>query len=372
MFRAADKWLIPYLARRKPALESGPIHLFLCVCDHFEPLHDTDSAGARRRIGDWQERFPEFTASFRDSDGCPPKHTFFYPVEQYREDLLGPLSELCARTGSEVEVHLHHHNDRPEVFRKILEEGKANLRNHGLLSSDSSGKIAYGFIHGNWALNNSDPARRGCGIDREIPILRKTGCYADFTMPSAPHPTQTRTINSLYYARDAPRRKAHDTGQPLTLGRTASLRDSAEHLFLVQGPLAPDWRRRKWRILPRLENADLTAANPPELSRLRTWTDQRIHVLGRPNWIFVKLHTHGGIPRNYEMLLGEPMRRFHRQLALFREESGINVHYVTARELANIAHAAEDGVQGPPGEYRDHIYRPPRVKTNLGGRFARE
>jgi len=371
MFRAADKWLIPYLARRKPVLESGRIHLLLCVCDHFEPLHDTDSAGALQRIGVWRQRFPELAASFRDSDGHPPKHTFFYPVEQYRWDLLDSLSDLCGHTGSEVEVHLHHHNDKPEVFRETLEEGKANLRKHGLLSSDLAGEIAYGFIHGNWALNNSDPARRGCGVDREIPILRQTGCYADFTMPSAPHPTQTRIINSLYYAQDAPRRKAHDAGQPMTVGRTAPLRDSADHLFLVQGPLAPDWRRRKCGILPRLENADLTAANPPGLSRLRTWADQRIHVVGRPNWVFVKLHTHGGIPRNYEMLLGEPMRRFHRELALFCTESGIDFHYVTAREMVNIAHAAEDGVQGAAGEYRDYIYRHACGKVSFGEQLAR-
>lgn len=357
MLRAADKWLIPYLSRKIPSLAPGPVHLMLCVCDHFEPLHDTDLAGAESRLRVWQDSFPALTAAFRDADGHPPKHTFFYPVEQYHEELVGPLSDLCAATGSEVEIHLHHHNDTVERFRESLETGKAVLLRHGLLAEDPLGRTVYGFIHGNWALNNSAPGGKGCGVDREIPILRATGCYADFTMPSAPHPTQTRTINSLYYAADAPRRKAHDSGTPVAVGQTARLRQSPDHLLLVQGPLAPDWRRRKWGLIPKLENGDLTGANPPSLQRLLTWTAQRIQVQGQPNWIFVKLHTHGGIPRNYGTLLGEKMRAFHEALGRFCQDSNLSLHYVTARELVNILHAAEDGLTNPPGDHRNHLYR---------------
>jgi len=357
MIRAADKWLIPYLRRKIPPFADGPVHLMFCVCDHFEPLHDTDRAGARSRLKAWQDAFPSLTDSFHDADGHPPKHTFFYPVEQYQEELITPLSELCEATGSEVEIHLHHHNDTPEGFRKALETGKSLLHAHGLLATDPQGRTVYGFIHGNWALNNSAPGGKGCGVDREIPILRSTGCYADFTMPSAPHPTQTRTINSLYYAADAPRRNAHDSGMPVAVGRTGELRESPDHLLLVQGPLAPEWRRRKWGILPKLENGDLTGANPPSLERLTTWTKQRIQVQGQPNWIFVKLHTHGGIPQNYRVLLGEPMARFHESLGRFCQTHKIFLHYVTARELVNILHAAEDGLPGSPGLYRNHLYR---------------
>jgi hypothetical protein len=258
-----------------------------------------------------------------------------------------------------VEIHLHHHNDHPENFQASLENGKANLRQHGLLANAPGGETVYGFIHGNWALNNSDPAGKGCGIDQEIPILRQTGCYADFTMPSAPHPTQTRTVNSVYYAADAPKKKAHDHGTPAGVGQTSRLRESANHLLLVQGPLALDWRRRKAGLLPRLENADLTGANPPSTVRLRNWIAQRIHVEGRPNWIFVKLHTHGGIPSNYGTLLGKIMREFHHDLGEFCRAIGIRLHYVTSRELVNLVHAAEDGQCGDPGALRNHYYRLP-------------
>ena len=93
---------------------------------------------------------------------------------------------------------------------------------HGLLACDRrTGRPAYGFIHGNWALDNSRPDGRWCGVNNELDVLRETGCYADFTFPSAPSPTQPRKINSIYYAVDDPQptpfarpgdRRRHPTG----------------------------------------------------------------------------------------------------------------------------------------------------------------
>src|SRR3546814_3205543 len=57
------------------------------------------------------------------------------------------------------------------------------------------------------------------GLDNELTLLRELDCYADFTMPSAPSPTQTTTINSIYYATDDPvRPKSHDTSTPARVG----------------------------------------------------------------------------------------------------------------------------------------------------------
>src|SRR5258707_498316 len=79
----------------------------------------------------------------------------------------------------------------------------------------------YAFIHGNWALDNSRPDGRWCGINNELDVLRETGCFADFTLPSAPSPCQTSTINRIYYAVDDPKRpKSHDTGFPIAEHRT--------------------------------------------------------------------------------------------------------------------------------------------------------
>jgi hypothetical protein len=125
----------------------------------------------------------------------------------------------------------------------------------------------------------------------------------------------------------------------------------------VQGPLGLNWRRRKLGLFPSIENADLTGINPPCPERLRAWLKLGIHVDGQPNWIFIKLHTHGGVERNMAALLGDPMRRFFEHLITeYNDGANCRVHFVTARELANIVHAAEDGKTGDPGAWRDYRY----------------
>ncbi len=355
MLKSLDLWLPGYLRRPARQHVEGVTHLFIAVCDHFEPLHKANSEIALRRIADWSREYPRLGA-FRDADGHSPRHTFFYPVEQYEPALLEPLAALCCQTGCEVEIHLHHDRDTPENFRATLERGKQDLGRHGLLSRDEAGAVRFGFIHGNWALDDSHPAGHGhgCGVRHELRILREAGCYGDFTLPSAPNRTQTRIVNSLYYATSTPDPKSHDTGRLAQVGVPPS-----GDLLLVQGPLGLNWTRRKFGLLPRIENADLTAANPPTLNRLKLWLELQIHVQGRPEWLFIKLHTHGAPSPNREMLLGEPMRRFHADLARFIGENGgkYALHYVTAREMVNLLHAAEDGRAGEPALYRDYRYR---------------
>lgn len=340
--------------KRRIPVSDAPVHICLAVCDHFEPLHASDKEGALARIHNWKEKFPKLIDPFRDTDGLPPKHTFFYPVEQYDPDLLEPLASLCAQSGSEVEIHLHHEDDTPEGLVEALEKGKRDLENHGLLSKDAHGATRYGFIHGNWALNNSHPEGKGCGVDHEIPILRGSGCYADFTMASAPSPTQSRLVNTIAYAEDLLGEAAMNQAKPVTFGEGAIRREDGSKLLMINGPLALNWRRRKWGVIPRIETGDLTGANPVNMERLRLAGKQGISVEGKPDWVFVKFHTHGGIERNFGMLLGESMRRFHEELG---QERDLRFHYMTARELANVVHAAEDGCEGSPGDYRNHCYR---------------
>jgi hypothetical protein len=353
MFKGLHLWLPSYLRRRQPPWDpSRETHLLLCVCDHFEPFHHASRTEAIARVHRWENDFPALSHSVRDSSGLPLCHTFFHPIEQPDEEVLASLGRLCRATPCETEIHLHHKNDTAENLAATLEKGKRDLARHGLLSTDRSGAIRFGFIHGNWALDNSHPGGAYCGVSNELRVLEEAGCYADFTMPSAPDLTQTSTVNSIYYATPSARPKSHDRGRPARAG----MPDPGGFL-LVQGPLGLDWRRRKWGFLPRIENADLTPRNPPTLARLRLWLDLALHVEGRPQWVFAKLHTHGGIPRNMDMLLGEPMRHFHRALAGFAATHPLfHYHYVTARQLVNIIHAAEADKSGDPTTYCDFRY----------------
>src|SRR6516162_2433156 len=201
---------------RRATVPARGAHLLLCIADHFEPLHGCPALRtARERVARWLHDYPQQFGNLRDSDGRTPRHTFFYPCEEYEPEFLDALTELCRQGFGEVEIHLHHDKDTARRMERTLIEFRQLLaEEHGLLSFHrQTGETAYGFIHGNWALCNSRPDGRWCGVNEEIDILRSTGCYADFTMPSAPHPTQARTINQLYYARNmAGRARSHDSG----------------------------------------------------------------------------------------------------------------------------------------------------------------
>lgn len=361
MLKALDKWLLPWLRQCSTRPSTPVTDVVLAVCDHFEPFHHTDRAGAMRRMAEWHERLPDLTAAARDHDGGGPKHTFFYPVEQYDPEIMDSIAELCRTTRNEVEVHLHHEKDTAENFKRSLEQGKVDLRRHGLLGSDAQGAPVFGFIHGNWALDDSDPAGLGCGVQGELAILKQAGCFADMTMPSAPHPTQAPVVNQLYYAQNRVGGCAHHRGRRVEAGAqgTQGLRSAPDQLLLVQGPLSLDWSRRKWGLLPRVENADLGPSNPPTVARMRQWLRGRISVSGADSWCFIKLHTHGAPESGHRSNLGEERARFYADIQRLAAERGFRLHYASAREMVNILHAAEDGRSGDAGAWRDYVYAPP-------------
>lgn len=363
--RRADIWLLGSLASlvratREFRQRRGVVDILLAVADHYEPLHggasDTDG---RRRVESWAEQYPAWASTFVDADGRHPQHTFFFPIEQYRSELMAPLARLCADGFGEVEVHLHHDRDTAADLRQQLGAFAMTLRDrHGLLPSDATGRVRYAFIHGNWALGNSLPDGRWCGVDDELAVLRDTGCYADFTLPAAPSPAQTRTVNAIYYAAGArPGPRAHERGPRAAVGR----HPSPDDLLLIQGPLRPSWRGARRILVPRVENGALHAGDPPTAARFADWLSCGISVEGRPEWVFVKVHTHGAPEANAAMLLGSEMQAFHREvLAHYNDGDRFRLHYVTAREMVNVVHAAEDGKTGNPSEYRDYqLGRPP-------------
>jgi hypothetical protein len=263
----------------------------------------------------------------------------------YEAAHVDALAKLCRAGFAEVEVHYHHDNDTSKNLQGRLLKFKELLagRHHLLSRHRTTGALAYGFIHGDWALDNSRPDGRYCGVNNELDILRETGCFADFTMPSAPDPTQTQKINSIYYAVDDPHRpKSHDTG--IDVGRDTAPPGS---LLLIQGPLLLNWGCRKWGVFPHIENGSLQANMPASINRLRLWLQARVQVPTRPDWFFVKLHCHGAPEQHQQVLLGEPMVQFHRGLAdLAEKNKNFRFHYVTAREMYNLVRAAEASWKG--------------------------
>lgn len=348
-------WLGAYvrsLIRPRPR-PVGPIDVLLCIADHFEPgWNEAPFEVQRQRVGRWVHGLPKLAERHHGADGKSLQHTFFFPAEEYHPEHLDRLATLHHHGLGDVEVHLHHHQDTADGLRaKLLWFTETLHRRHGLLRlNEWTGLVEYGFIHGNWALDNSLPDGAWCGVNDELTVLRDTGCYADFTFPSAPSATQPRTINSLYYATDDPSKpKSHDAGVEVRTGGRAT-----GDLLMVQGPLTLNWRKRVYGLLPRIENGEMTPDNPPTPQRADLWIRRHIHVKGQPNWIFVKLHTHGAEERHSEVLLGQALDETLSYLErAYNDGIRYRLHYVTAREMVHIIKAAEGGCTGDPHRYRE-------------------
>jgi len=359
-------WLPAYAwqrcVRRLP--EIRPFHLVIGVADHFEPMNRGDAPATpvdhreqERRLANWCREYPLAVSAWRDDEGQPLRHTYFYPAEEYDEALVDRLAEHCHAGWGEIEIHLHHGVEAPDTAAntaRTLIEFRDALASRGCLSrEDGAGPPRYSFVHGNWALANSDYGRY-CGVDNEMQILADTGCYADFTLP-APSPAQIGKINAIYECATPLNQQApHRRGADLQCGKAPGTLP-----LIVQGPLLVDFgHHKRGRLLPGIENGELSAANPPTMRRLRLWQDASIAVQGRPDWLFIKLHCHGMTARDEPAMFGSSIQHF---LKVLVEGPGngseYRLHFVTMREMVNIALAACDDRDGNPGDYRDYRFR---------------
>jgi hypothetical protein len=295
--RHAELWLPGYLRNRierriSPA--RGPMRVWLSIADHYEPLGGGVGEGkATERVDQWSRQWPAIAERYHDSAGRHPKYTFFYPQEEYRPHLIEPLAEMSRAAIGDVEVHIHHDGEGEQNFVDRMSGFQETLfHKHGLLRKHN-GKIGFGFIHGNWALDNSLPGGKWCGLNNEITLLQQLGCYADFTMPCGNSPAQARMINTIYWAADDPAKpKSYDVGRPLTAGGTA------DGLLMIPGPFGMRWAERS---LPRIEKGEIASYDLPTRYRVKRWLDLSPRLGGD---IFIKLFTHGCQERHSSALLG--------------------------------------------------------------------
>jgi|HubBroStandDraft_1064217.scaffolds.fasta_scaffold07632_1 hypothetical protein len=333
--RHAEIWLPGYARDRLRVRGRKPVkRVWLAFTDHFEPLWSrADEDTASRRVGRWATNWPRIAARFQDSAGRPPRYTFFYPEEEYRPHLLSALEPLVRAGIGDVEIHLHHDGEGEQNFIDRMSSFIEILRTrHGFLRT-KNGKPVFGFIHGLWALDNSRPDGRFCGLNNEITLLRDLGCYADFTMPSVPSPTQARLLNVIYWAVDDPNLpKSYDTGMPVSVGC-----NSVGDLLLIPGPFGIRWRER---IFPRLEVGELASYDPANYLRVRRWLDLAPRI---GDDMFLKLHTHGAQERHATLLLEGGLERTLELMALACAEAGYALYFASAWEMRQAVDAAQQG-----------------------------
>jgi hypothetical protein len=343
-------WLPDYIFNSPSIKESQePIDIIFVVVDHWEPN------GKVNILNTWMNSYRKLADKHIDSDGIKLRHTWYYPIEQFRGYEIDSLVKLCREGYGEIEVHLHHRGDNSQSLRRLFRAGMDSLRAHkALLSPD--GQTHFSFIHGNWALDNSIASQ--CGVNDEITILLELGCYADLTFPAMKQLSQPALVNKIYYAKDDPLKpKSYNKGVQSRVG----LETDPEQLMLIEGPLVIDWTDWRFKFHPTIEDGNLYWEIPTNLHRFELWLKANVHVLGRPNWVFIRPFTHGAELKNggFENILGENMDQMLTAIEeKYNDGEKYRLHYMTAREAYNVIKTAEAGMNGNPANYRDYILKP--------------
>jgi hypothetical protein len=328
----ANLWFPAYLRNRARNLIRRPPakRLWVAITDHYEPWGGGVSAQvAASRVAAWQERWPVIAADApADAAGRRPCYTFFYPQEDYEVGTLNALAEMSRNGTTDVEIHIHHHNDTAAGFTEKIKTFCSQLHeNHGLLHHHN-GRLVFGFIHGNWALGNSLPGGRGCGVTGELQLLRDLGCYADFTMPSFPSASQSRIINKIYWATGDPQKpRAYDTGIEATVG--GGVQDG---LLMITGPTGLHYKER---LMPWLEAGEIAIHAAPIEYRVKRWLSLAPRL---GDDIFLKLFAHGAREDNAGVLLGDdsqpgtlaPMFRWISEAA---QKHNLELHWASAFDM---------------------------------------
>jgi len=299
--------------------------MWVTIADHYEPRWNrADLKTAQSRVATWRSAWPAISRRCkRDSVGNTPQYTFFFPEEEYHPTLIEPLAEMVRQGVADVEVHLHHDGEGRQNFVDRITGFCTTLNGeHGLLRK-RDGKLTFGFIHGNWALDNSRPDGRWCGLNDEILLLRDLGCYADFTMPSGDSPTQARLVNTIYWCKDdADHPKSYDDGVPITVGGAVE-----GDLLMIPGPLGVRWKDR-W--LPRLETGELCHGNVATPYRAGRWVELAPRI---GNDTFIKLFTHGAQERHSSVLLRDVLESAFNLLAAEASRRKCSIYFVSAWQM---------------------------------------
>ena len=360
-------WVFSYaksfFVNKKRFDKREPVDIMFCVADHFEPsFRAKEPATQKKRLERWLKEYPKLIESHKDFDGQKPKHTWFFPPHDDCNGNLESLAALSQQGLGEIEFHLHHDHIEPfpdssQTLEKKIRDAINRYAQLGIFGEDKSdNQRKFGFVHGDWALDNSRGGRF-CGVDNELQILAKCGCYADFTFPSICE-SQPRKINSLYYAVDDPHKpKSYNTGTDVEVGKQPK-----DDLMMIQGPLGLRIKKIGKFPFPAIEAATISKTDLPTPQRVDFWVNSAIGVKGKPNWVFIKVHTHGALEANADILLGEAMEKMYTYLERnYNDGKKFRLHYVTAREMYNIIKAAEAEQGRNPSQFRNYIIAKPLV-----------
>ena len=328
-------------------------HVMLLLVDHHEITEINQELAFLKRWENLSDRH-------KDADGKNPQYTFAYPydhffIKGFDPSIIKAIADTCYRGYGDLELQWHLKNETSVSFRRKLKDAKKKFLNVGALNT-VDGKDAFGFIHGNWALDNSIIRKDGSnysGVNNELDILREEGCFADFTFPAFGTTAQPKMVNTIYYALDDPKNpKSYNSGVLVEAGKK---KQNHRYFMIFQGLIVirPFINGK----LIYVDRSCIQDGELPSARRANNWVTNGVFIKGKPSWVFVKLHMHGSL--HDDAILGSDMDKTLSYIERnYNDGERYQLHYVTAREAYNIVKAAEAGLNGTPNEYRNFVIKP--------------
>jgi hypothetical protein len=143
--------------------------------------------------------------------------------------------------------------------------------------------------------------------------------------------------------------KSYESGQEATFNKVN------DDFLIFQGPLS-------FSLDLSIEYGAVENYALPTPKRIRKWMDSNIHVNGKPEWVFIKVYSHG---IQSDSIINSHLDSMLSDLDEEVVARSAKLHFMTAREAYNVVKAAEAGLSGNPEEYRDFVIDKPASLSEL-------
>jgi hypothetical protein len=373
--------------------------------DHFEPWSiniDDESARAVDRMAKlarsstYARRLSLFYSVFvpyrlasaqalADGDSRVPEDEVVFFARSARQEEIAreAIRPLVREDGHEMHLHIHHeywtrnhsHFDTPvSKWVNASSTSDADRRrldlNFRLCRETIAREIGrpfhrWAFIHGNWALNASDPLI--CHVTNEMAMIMAHGGYGDFSFPAGRSYCDPK-LKAPFTCLPLDLVRAYDDPQanPKAIG-VGTNAFSRERFFIWNAPI-----RSVDSSLDYYSAANREIFKTPE-RLVATWLSRSFLLDGR---IFIKTHAHSMnsayrltepdsvIPHHYPDIV-----RVFECLARVCERARIELRFETANEVVSHLTKLDDGGHSlkPPLSHREASSRPSmgRAATNV-------
>jgi hypothetical protein len=310
--------LLPFVPYFLVTKKHTAVHILVMIANQLDLSSGNPSPDeVERRLSAWERRYPESINRHYDADGARPRHTWFLSPEEHDEQRLLRLSRMCFNRLGEIEA-----SDMPRGMPGDYYFTKARTCGAHEYFDVSKKSVVPAYVM----------MRNG---QERVPLF--PGCFAEVRFLEHEHSSAILT-------------------SALAEGKT---------FFSFPVINGVNWFEPRNIVYPDHEAGEITPRAMPGRLRSIWWVHNGSRVEKNTQWVFVVVAVRGADPGAAELMLGKSAQHLYNSFEnLYNDGNRFCTHYVTAREMANIASAAVAGKIGNPHMYRDWVV-PPYVNQQV-------